>query len=264
MTADIGTKGEIPCSDGKYFFSKYAYEENDSVVSITESKKVLRRSSSTSKDDECMKPDIMEPGMLNDDTTIKRSEDLETTKAKSSFTCSFCRKSFYTRWTLKRHVMSHTGEKPHSCDICCKSFASKWQLELHYRVHTGEKPYPCEICSKRFTTKSHLSRHRRTHSKNRSRRISDEATSYVNEMSELSLNESCKRKCASTSCDASKKQSHQKTDKLRLKHTKSDQGTHSCSFCRKQFTTMSKLKLHQHIVHPRVLFVYGLTHIIYV
>merc|ERR1712212_1263647 len=189
MTAVFGVKGEIPCNDRKYFFSKYAYEENESVASMTESKKVPRKISTASKDVACMKPDIMEAAMPDADVAIKRSEDSETSKAKSSFTCSFCGKSFYTKWTLKRHVMSHTGEKPHSCDICCKSFASKWQLELHYRVHTGEKPYPCEICSKRFTTKSHLSRPRRTHSKSRSRRISDETTSYVNEISRLSLNE---------------------------------------------------------------------------
>jgi len=223
----------------------------------------------------------------------EKENSSDTGKSRGSHKCDFCGKCFYTKWTLKRHVMSHTGEKPHSCDICNKSFASKWQLELHYRVHTGEKPYPCDICSKRFTTKSHLSRHRRTHSNKKSGTTTTPAAAAVEEplncvqeplncvqeplncvqaMSELTLQgpsessdeplDLSRRRCRSNN---NFRHSPPKTiTKRRLKETKSYQGAYSCGICKKQFSNLSKLKLHQRILHPRVLFVYGLTHVVFV
>lgn len=210
----------------------------------------------------------------------EKENSSDTGKSRGSHKCDFCGKCFYTKWTLKRHVMSHTGEKPHSCDICNKSFASKWQLELHYRVHTGEKPYPCDICSKRFTTKSHLSRHRRTHSNKKSGTSTpaaaaavavEEPMNCVQAMSELTLQgpsessdeplDLSRRRCRSNNF----RHSPPKTiTKRRLKETKSYQGAYSCGICKKQFSNLSKLKLHQRILHPRVLFVYGLTHVVFV
>lgn len=263
MTADVIIKGELPEHDGKYFFSKYSPEEKH-VIPINPKKEFIRRSSLMTMDNEALKTNTNVTETQSDiATTNQIKDDSSLNKTKGTLTCSFCGKNFYTKWTLKRHVMSHTGEKPHPCDICSKSFASKWQLELHYRIHTGEKPYPCDVCSKRFTTKSHLSRHKRTHSNKKKRPASNEAVSCVRQMSELTLNDSSKKRFE-RSCDSAQKQSPPEITKLRLRHTKSDPGAHTCTFCRKQFSTLSKLKLHQHILHPRVLFVYGLTHVIYI
>ncbi|KFM71028.1 Zinc finger protein 16, partial [Stegodyphus mimosarum] len=40
--------------------------------------------------------------------------------------------------------------KLHLCDICGKSFRYKEYLKKHIFTHTGEKPYKCNLCSKAF------------------------------------------------------------------------------------------------------------------
>uniref|UniRef100_A0A3Q4B0G9 Zinc finger protein 740 n=1 Tax=Mola mola TaxID=94237 RepID=A0A3Q4B0G9_MOLML len=85
----------------------------------------------------------------------------DSLKVQKNFICDHCYGAFRSSYHLKRHILTHTGEKPFACDACDMRFIQRYHLDRHKRVHSGEKPYQCDRCHQNFSRTDRLLRHRR-------------------------------------------------------------------------------------------------------
>ncbi|CAL1278079.1 unnamed protein product [Larinioides sclopetarius] len=156
--------------------------------------------------------------------------------------CHLCKKAFVRNRYLKRHYLSHTGEKAYFCDICTAGFSERGRLNRHYKIHncayktvrnqfsekctlkchsvthkvcSKDRKYVCLFCNKKFLTKSHLSTHYLVHTGERPH--------------------------ACEVCNKAFSQKHHLMRHYRL-HTK--EKPHSCDACGGAFSRRDTLKKH--------------------
>ncbi|XP_006890097.1 PREDICTED: zinc finger and BTB domain-containing protein 11-like [Elephantulus edwardii] len=87
----------------------------------------------------------------------------EKGRTKREFICSICGRTLPKLYSLRIHMLKHTGVKPHACQVCGKAFIYKHGLKLHQSLHQSQKQFQCELCVKSFVTKRSLQEHMSIH-----------------------------------------------------------------------------------------------------
>uniref|UniRef100_H3D8D6 Zinc finger and BTB domain containing 11 n=1 Tax=Tetraodon nigroviridis TaxID=99883 RepID=H3D8D6_TETNG len=82
---------------------------------------------------------------------------------KREFVCDICGKTLPKLYSLRIHMLNHTGVRPHSCKVCGKSFTNKHSLSVHRTLHGLTKQFQCEYCKKLFVSKRSMEDHTSLH-----------------------------------------------------------------------------------------------------
>ena len=80
-------------------------------------------------------------------------------KTVPAITCDTCGKEFLARYEYKRHLVTHTDEKPFTCNLCFKSFNDKSNLRQHSKIHENDRPHSCGTCNRSFIQPRSLRKH---------------------------------------------------------------------------------------------------------
>uniref|UniRef100_A0A224YWZ7 Glass n=1 Tax=Rhipicephalus zambeziensis TaxID=60191 RepID=A0A224YWZ7_9ACAR len=131
------------------------------------------------------------------DCAEKAINVIEPTRKVERLRCQLCPFTTKSKYTLKDHMLAHTGDKCVECPICLAKFAKKYNvvrhmqrthpdgklyksdlfkcdlcqyktgscnaLENHMRIHAGGKLHACDMCPYVTSRASCLARHMRTH-----------------------------------------------------------------------------------------------------
>lgn len=77
--------------------------------------------------------------------------------------CFFCQKSFTNVYNCRRHIRTHSGEKPFQCNVCGKRFSRQSTLNTHEKIHTGDQLFKCDVCGRSFDVYRQLTEHMAVH-----------------------------------------------------------------------------------------------------
>ncbi|KAK3096932.1 hypothetical protein FSP39_004907 [Pinctada imbricata] len=124
----------------------------------------------------------------------------EAVNDEKKYLCSVCGKTYFRKHALQRHMLLHTGKKPHKCEhcnfrsyevnnlkrhmalhfeaernfvceMCGAAFHARKTLEMHHTYkHNDVRAFACNMCDKTFKAKNTLVRHMKVHSSDKEHR----------------------------------------------------------------------------------------------
>ncbi|XP_072518961.1 uncharacterized protein [Salminus brasiliensis] len=169
--------------------------------------------------------------------------------------CKVCGRLIRCQAVMKRHMLTHTGEKPFECDDCGRRYTSSSNLRIHQQSHTGKMDFSCEECGHKFTHLSCLKLHLLRHSGKRPHKCDQCGKSFIQKyhLKRHLLVHSGKMSYACDQCDAS----FSRTDylSLHMRNVHLSEGNEKeikakpskpfkCNVCEKAFITRTSLEVH--------------------
>jgi KRAB domain-containing zinc finger protein len=201
-------------------------------------------------------------------TRKRKSDEMTSSRKKSSKTavCEICSRILSSKPALKKHMLTHTGEKPYQCEkcqkgfstssnyqrhmrthtnshceVCEKDFSTQASLKLHMRMHTGKKSGYCEICKKDFGAPSRLKEHMRTHTGEKPYQCEECQMDFS---TSTNLLQHMRTHTGEKPYQCEKCQKGFSTASSLLQHMKTNHGAPHCEVCGKNFSSQSNLQKH--------------------
>lgn len=199
--------------------------------------------------------------------------------------CFFCQKTFTNVYNCRRHIRTHSGEKPFQCNVCGKKFSRQSTLNAHEKVliflnkriihkliyvcwkiykqvvfhpiqvHTGNQIFKCEVCGQAFDVYRHLTEHMVVHRQDKpfTCKICNKSYSRATVLSQHMKSHGINEVPKTVTITATESPETIVTSTTTVSMPVVSQPVYKCQQCEMMFVTPSELKDHEsvHIPQPK-------------